>query len=506
MTHPHWPSRRGLVKVFGETRAVDGIDLSVPAPSTACSGRTARARPRPSACWPRCCARRGLGPGPRPRRRRRGRQGGAAVSMTGQFASVDEEADRPREPGAAGPAVRVLQGPGPRAGRRAARRLRPRRGGRPAGQHLLGGMRRRLDIAPASSSPRPAVPRRAHHGPRSRSRNQVWEIVRVLVAAGTTVLLTTQYLDEADQLADRIAIIDHGRIIAEGTSSRVPGVGRRLLHVRVADPARRGRPSSCSPARWVCPWRSTPTPWRSPPGGRAGPHRPGPGRDGPGRHRRHRVRPRPAQHGRGVPVAHRPPGRRPDRDRGGRGVSTTAPTTAAEPASVAEATLRRCPPAPAHRHPTAWPPRLVRLAGHAQDQARPHAAVRRDHVPDHVHAAVHVPVRRRPGRVPREYIQDLLPGILVMTVVMITMYTGMALNTDISKGVFDRFRSLPIWRSGAGGDDAGRRPALHDGGPGRDRAGRSSGSGPMAAQGWWPPSPCCWCSRPACRGCGAPSA
>jgi ABC-2 type transport system permease protein len=47
---------------------------------------------------------------------------------------------------------------------------------------------------------------------------------------------------------------------------------------------------------------------------------------------------------------------------------------------------------------------------------------------------------------PRVYIQDLLPGILVMTVVMITMYTGMALNTDISKGVFDRFRSLPIWR------------------------------------------------------------
>jgi daunorubicin/doxorubicin transport system permease protein len=47
---------------------------------------------------------------------------------------------------------------------------------------------------------------------------------------------------------------------------------------------------------------------------------------------------------------------------------------------------------------------------------------------------------------PREYLQDLLPGILVMTVVMITMYTGMALNTDIDKGVFDRFRSLPIWR------------------------------------------------------------
>ncbi|MFP3900613.1 MAG: ABC transporter permease [Acidimicrobiia bacterium] len=47
---------------------------------------------------------------------------------------------------------------------------------------------------------------------------------------------------------------------------------------------------------------------------------------------------------------------------------------------------------------------------------------------------------------PREYLQELLPGILVMTVAMITMYTGMTLNTDISKGVFDRFRSLPIWR------------------------------------------------------------
>ncbi|HMG44338.1 MAG TPA: ABC transporter permease [Acidimicrobiales bacterium] len=47
---------------------------------------------------------------------------------------------------------------------------------------------------------------------------------------------------------------------------------------------------------------------------------------------------------------------------------------------------------------------------------------------------------------PREYLQDLLPGILVMTVTMITVYTGMAINTDITKGVFDRFRSLPIWR------------------------------------------------------------
>ena len=73
-----------------------------------------------------------------------------------------------------------------------------------------------------------------------RSRNQVWEIVRVLVAAGTTVVLTTQHLDEADQLADRIAIIDRGKVIAEGTPGELKAsVGSGAVHVRVADAARR---------------------------------------------------------------------------------------------------------------------------------------------------------------------------------------------------------------------------------------------------------------------------
>jgi ABC-2 type transport system ATP-binding protein len=68
----------------------------------------------------------------------------------------------------------------------------------------------------------------------------VWDIVRVMVAEGTTVLLTTQYLDEADQLADRIAIIDHGKVIAEGTSGELKAlVGAGALHVRVLDPAQR---------------------------------------------------------------------------------------------------------------------------------------------------------------------------------------------------------------------------------------------------------------------------
>jgi ABC-2 type transport system ATP-binding protein len=100
-------------------------------------------------------------------------------------------------------------------------------------------MRRRLDIA-ASMIARPAMLflDEPTTGLDPRSRAEVWAITRRLARTGTTVLLTTQYLEEADQLAERIAVIDHGRIIAEGTSAELKArVGSGLLSLRFAEPA-----------------------------------------------------------------------------------------------------------------------------------------------------------------------------------------------------------------------------------------------------------------------------
>ncbi|MBX6768647.1 MAG: DUF4162 domain-containing protein, partial [Actinomadura rubrobrunea] len=99
-----------------------------------------------------------------------------------------------------------------------------------------GGMRRRLDLA-ASLVNRPQVIYldEPTTGLDPRARNEVWDTVRALVNDGTTVLLTTQYLEEADELADRIAVFDHGRVIAEGTSAELKTrIGRQTLTVRAA--------------------------------------------------------------------------------------------------------------------------------------------------------------------------------------------------------------------------------------------------------------------------------
>jgi len=99
-----------------------------------------------------------------------------------------------------------------------------------------GGMRRRLDLAASLvAAPQVLFLDEPTTGLDPRSRLVMWDVIRSLVADGTTVLLTTQYLDEADQLADRIVVVDHGRVIAEGTSAQLKaGIGGERLELTIA--------------------------------------------------------------------------------------------------------------------------------------------------------------------------------------------------------------------------------------------------------------------------------
>jgi ABC transporter DrrB family efflux protein len=104
-----------------------------------------------------------------------------------------------------------------------------------------GGMRRRLDLASSLlTRPRVLFLDEPTTGLDPRSRNEIWSVVRELVREGTTLLLTTQYLEEADQLAEQIAVIDHGRVIAQGTGSELKDrVGGQILEVELVSPAER---------------------------------------------------------------------------------------------------------------------------------------------------------------------------------------------------------------------------------------------------------------------------
>src|SRR3989449_6886788 len=104
-----------------------------------------------------------------------------------------------------------------------------------------GGMRRRLDLASSLlTRPRVLFLDEPTTGLDPRSRNEIWAIVRELRREGTTILLTTQYLEEADQLADRIAVIDRGKVIAEGTGNELKDrVGGQILEVELSSAAQR---------------------------------------------------------------------------------------------------------------------------------------------------------------------------------------------------------------------------------------------------------------------------
>jgi ABC-2 type transport system ATP-binding protein len=233
----------GLVKTFGKTRAVDGIDLAVRTgmvygllgPNGA--GKTTTIRMLATLLRPDAGAARVFG-------HDIVREADAVrsrVSLTGQFASVDEDLTALENLVLL---ARLLGHSRAQSKARAGELLDAFGLSEAADRQVKkysGGMRRRLDIAASIVvTPDLLFLDEPTAGLDPRSRHQVWEIVRALVAGGTTVLLTTQYLDEADQLADRIAVIDRGKVIAEGTSGELKAsIGSGALHVRLRDPEAR---------------------------------------------------------------------------------------------------------------------------------------------------------------------------------------------------------------------------------------------------------------------------
>ena len=178
-------------------------------------------------------------------------------------------------------------------------------------KNYSGGMRRRLDIAASIVvTPQLMFLDEPTTGLDPRSRNQVWDIIRALEAAGTTILLCTQYLDEADQLAEGIAVIDHGKVIAEGTPAQLKAsVGGGALHVRLLDPEQRA--DAAQRTRVRARYRQ---PRVGPRGALGSVRRRRAWRRGDGelvarRHRDRRLLPRAAEPRRGLPRTHRPPGR-----------------------------------------------------------------------------------------------------------------------------------------------------------------------------------------------------
>ncbi|MEI9906995.1 MAG: ATP-binding cassette domain-containing protein [Actinomycetota bacterium] len=229
----------GLVKVFGENRAVDGVDLQVPTGSIYGvlgpngAGKSTVINMLATLMKP---------------------DGGSAtifghdvldeaqivrqlIGVTGQSATVDENLSATENLVIFG----RLLGLGKAVASKKAEELLEEFGLTETAKKPLskfsGGMRRRLDLAASLISQPPLIfLDEPTTGLDPRTRNQMWETIRSLVAKGSTILLTTQYLDEADQLADRIALVDHGRVIVEGTPDELKAkAGTSTLQLQLAE-------------------------------------------------------------------------------------------------------------------------------------------------------------------------------------------------------------------------------------------------------------------------------
>lgn len=232
---------KGLQKVFGDNKAVDGIDLEVPSgmiygvlgPNGA--GKTTTINMLATL----------LGP-----------DGGTAkifghdvvkepqivrqlIGVTGQYASVDDKLSAIENLVIFG----RLLGLSRKEAKAKANELLEEFGLTEAAKRPLskfsGGMRRRLDLAASLIAQPPLIfLDEPTTGLDPRTRNQMWDTIRRLVKSGSTILLTTQYLEEADQLADRIAVIDKGRVVAEGTPNELKrSIGAATLQLQISSEA-----------------------------------------------------------------------------------------------------------------------------------------------------------------------------------------------------------------------------------------------------------------------------
>jgi ABC-2 type transport system ATP-binding protein len=233
----------GLDKAFGDTRAVCGVDLAVRRGSVYGmlgpngAGKTTTIRMLATLLQPDAGEARVLGHDIV----READAVRSVVSLTGQLASVDEDLTGRENLILVG---RLLGYKRAQARARATELLDAFGLADAAGRQVKnfsGGMRRRLDIAASIVvTPELMFLDEPTTGLDPRSRNQVWEIIRAFAAQGTTILLCTQYLDEADQLADGIAVIDNGRVIAEGTPAQLKAsVGGGTLRIGLLDPEQR---------------------------------------------------------------------------------------------------------------------------------------------------------------------------------------------------------------------------------------------------------------------------
>lgn len=232
----------GLRKRFGDTKALDGVDISarrgtvlgVLGPNGA--GKTTAVRVlatllKPDEGRAEVCGYDVVKDAVRVR---------AMIGLTGQYASVDEELTGIENLVMIARLLDFSRREAKARARRLLDRFRLTDAGSRAVKTYSGGMRRRLDLAASLiNQPEVIYLDEPTTGLDPRARNEVWDTVRGVVAEGATVLLTTQNLEEADALADRIAVFDHGRVIAEGTSDDLKGqIGRQTLVVRASEPFR----------------------------------------------------------------------------------------------------------------------------------------------------------------------------------------------------------------------------------------------------------------------------